>query len=156
MAPAPMGMAAPAPPGPPAPAPFTTYNGSLTTPPCAEDVIWFVRQQPLQMGLMQSGRLTEAIVQMTSGFGNWRALRPQGTRVLSTVIGSPQPPLPPMWPGVYEHPHMTDREYITRGWAMDALKKAKIVADSVRWMDMRARAEADAMTNAFQPTPPPR
>ncbi|XP_067835002.1 carbonic anhydrase-like [Heptranchias perlo] len=34
-------------------APFYRYRGSLTTPPCAENVIWTVLDQPMHMSVSQ-------------------------------------------------------------------------------------------------------
>lgn len=52
------------------------YNGSLTTPPCFEDVIWSVMQAPVEMSAEQIAAFT-AIIE-----GNNRPLQPINDRTL--------------------------------------------------------------------------
>jgi carbonic anhydrase len=52
------------------------YNGSLTTPPCSENVIWSVMQNPVEMSAEQIAAFT-AIIE-----GNNRPLQPVNVRDL--------------------------------------------------------------------------
>jgi len=151
-APAPGGAQAPGPaPGPSAgEIPFFSYNGSITVPPCAEETIWFVRKEPLWMGDSQGRALYNLIWNMTFNYGNYRSVQPIGQRKVTMVKGMQDPNPPVNLPLPNEPPEMTRREFRTKQWATDALHKAKVVADAVRWMDKGARDEASDMAAAFK------
>lgn len=53
---------------------FYHYNGSLTTPPCSEQVQWFVAKQPLELASDQLAVMTDLYE------GNNRPIQSQGTR----------------------------------------------------------------------------
>jgi carbonic anhydrase len=55
---------------------FYKYEGSLTAPPCTENVVWFVRQEPIMASNAQVKVLFEALYEMTHDLGNARAVFP--------------------------------------------------------------------------------
>merc|ERR1719487_352117 len=56
------------------------YKGSLTSPPCTEDVTWFVRREPVMASDAQVKLLTEAMATPTRGKMNYRTCQPLATR----------------------------------------------------------------------------
>lgn len=101
------------------------------------------------MGDSQAKALHDMIFAMSSNFGNYRSIRPLGQRQVTKITGYREPPSPYTVVPPIEYPDMTMREWRTKKWAQEALKKSKVVADSVRWMDKHARAEAEFMRDAF-------
>ncbi len=55
------------------------YNGSLTTPPCSEGVVWLVLQEPLEVSKEQLDTF-----RATMGFANNRPVQPVNSRVILT------------------------------------------------------------------------
>ena len=53
------------------------YSGSLTTPPCSEQVAWFVLQNPIQASSEQIAEFRKLI------FGNNRPIQPRNERVIA-------------------------------------------------------------------------
>lgn len=64
---------------------FYKYEGSLTAPPCTENVVWFVRQKPLLASNAQVKGIFETIFEMTHDLGNARAVLPVMGREVSLV-----------------------------------------------------------------------
>ena len=50
---------------------YISYDGSLTAPPCSENVRWYVRQSPLSASAEQVEVLSSATMRMNPQ-GNWR------------------------------------------------------------------------------------
>jgi len=76
---------------------FFEYQGSLTAPPCTEQVTWLVRRDRLTATQAQFEALTFAILQANSNFGNWRSTMPLMDReifVRVASLGMPPAPLP--------------------------------------------------------------
>jgi len=65
---------------PAGPATFWQYDGSQTAPPCAENVRWFVRREPLLASTAQIKILALALRKMTDGYGNYRTTMPWNER----------------------------------------------------------------------------
>eukprot|EP00400_MALV-I_sp_L67-5_P000080 gene80-88_t len=63
---------------------FLHYSGSLTTPPCAEDVQWLVRADPVRVSNDQIRTLYSAITNIVPG-GNYRAIQKKSMRQVNTV-----------------------------------------------------------------------
>ena len=57
---------------------YSTYPGSLTTPPCSEGVTWLVLNEPIQMSKAQIEEV-KAIIK-----DNNRPVQPINTRKIST------------------------------------------------------------------------
>merc|ERR1719311_1543087 len=75
---------------------YLEYAGSLTSPPCATNVIWMVRRNPIFASKTQIQLLSDMIFQMTADFGNYREAMPMNGRPIRTRFGleSSPPPQP--------------------------------------------------------------
>jgi carbonic anhydrase len=130
---------------------FLNYAGSLTSPPCATNAIWFVRRNPILASIAQVKTMSDPIFEMTADFGNYRETMPMNGRPLATVFGiESQPPPQPKEAGVpIATMPSTDREFQAMKLAKDAFKMSKMTSDYVYSMDHRlqkaARAHADAL-----------
>lgn len=144
---------------------FLEYAGSLTAPPCAEIVTWFVRREPIMAADIQVHYLHDSIYFMTGQFGNARSTMPLNGRsvaVRQAVKEEPPPREPEQEIPLGPNPR-TDREFRAMKWARDALKIAKSSTDYIRDLDFRLRAAAQAHADALTPnlipellpTPPP-
>ncbi|WP_218689734.1 carbonic anhydrase [Psychrobacter sp. BF1] len=58
---------------------FYHYDGSLTTPPCSEQVQWYVTKQPLELAGDQLAIMTDLYE------GNNRPVQPQGSRIVEQI-----------------------------------------------------------------------
>ena len=56
---------------------YYTYNGSLTTPPCSEGVLWVVLKNPIAASKEQIDRFRD-----TLGFENNRSIQPSNARII--------------------------------------------------------------------------
>lgn len=74
------------------PASFWMYDGSMTAPPCAETVRWFVRREQLLASDAQIRVFDSAMRNMTGGLGNYRIVMPWNDRK-PTVWRSKKGPL---------------------------------------------------------------
>jgi len=69
------------------------YTGSLTEPPCTEQVTWLVRQDPLTVTEDELSKLRTAIVSANGGAENWRSPMPLMGRIITGMVakkGQPQ------------------------------------------------------------------
>jgi len=123
--------------GSPAPAPgapsvaFYGYNGSTTAPPCAENVAWFVREQPVMVSDTQARYLQDALMELSQGSGNFRQLQPLGSRTVSLWQADLEPP-PLVTPPVITPIDTTPREGSLRDIADKALRiasQARVVTE---------------------------
>eukprot|EP00403_Amphidinium_massartii_P043434 CAMPEP_0178446104 /NCGR_PEP_ID=MMETSP0689_2-20121128/40595_1 /TAXON_ID=160604 /ORGANISM="Amphidinium massartii, Strain CS-259" /LENGTH=350 /DNA_ID=CAMNT_0020070845 /DNA_START=116 /DNA_END=1165 /DNA_ORIENTATION=- len=73
---------------------FFEYQGSLTAPPCTEQVTWLVRSAPLAASAQQIEVVRQVIFQATGGTGNWRGIMPRMERPVSVRMASPGNPPP--------------------------------------------------------------
>mmetsp|Transcript_28674 Transcript_28674/g.78828 ORF Transcript_28674/g.78828 Transcript_28674/m.78828 type:complete len:442 (-) Transcript_28674:54-1379(-) len=64
---------------------FFAYSGSLTVPPCVEQVTWLVRRDALPVSEAEAARLRAAVLQSTDGDENWRSAMPTMGRSLSVL-----------------------------------------------------------------------
>lgn len=130
---------------------YFEYAGSLTSPPCATNVIWFVRRDPVLASESQIRIMSDHIFQMTADYGNYRATMPLNDRPVATRRGIEAAPPPQN----DEHGipiatlPKTSRDFKAVKLAKDAFKLSKVASDYVYNMDMRlqraARAHADAL-----------
>ena len=58
---------------------YYRYNGSLTYPPCTEGVLWYVFEEPLEVGVSQIARIIHAVG------GNARPVQPLNGRTIHAV-----------------------------------------------------------------------
>jgi len=118
---------------------FFQYRGSLTAPPCTEQVTWLVRKNPLYAARTQMEALRILIMQSNSNFENARSTMPlMGRHILYRLGINGDPPPPPPAPEVpAEGP--PDRHVDFRGvsLAKDAMGRAQ-----------EAERAADVLTDA--------
>lgn len=129
---------------------YISYDGSLTAPPCSENVRWFVRQQPLQASMEQVEILRAATYRMNPQ-GNWRTPFPLGDRKLTIVqTVADEPALTA--PGKVAGPSsaMTRPEKAALDWVADAAKQAMHSLQHMKNLDQRLRKAAVAHSDAQQ------
>jgi len=108
------------------PTAFFQYRGSLTAPPCSEQVTWLVRKEPLYASRSQIELLRVAIMQGNSNFDNARSVMPlMGRHILYRVGINGDAPPPPDTP-VDPEASPIERHVDFRGVASakDAVEKA--------------------------------
>mmetsp|Transcript_13433 Transcript_13433/g.33668 ORF Transcript_13433/g.33668 Transcript_13433/m.33668 type:complete len:444 (+) Transcript_13433:148-1479(+) len=120
---------------------FIQYAGSLTTPPCTENVEWFIRREPRSISTGQSKLLQDGIYQMTNFAGNWRAVMPLGTRETGMAVVKAAPAdgatKPGQWPLPLGPNPRTDNEAFAVRHAEDARRKASQTAAYMRGFEDR-------------------
>mmetsp|Transcript_79591 Transcript_79591/g.200182 ORF Transcript_79591/g.200182 Transcript_79591/m.200182 type:complete len:418 (+) Transcript_79591:115-1368(+) len=132
--------------------PFYAYNGSLTVPPCAENVAWFVRRHALVIGDLQARRLHEGLLSLSGGQGNYRAVQPIGSRTINLVPVIPAPPIPPPPKEITLYPPlMSERELRARNLAREALGTASDATEQTYVMDRHTQAAARALERVLSP-----
>jgi carbonic anhydrase len=133
---------------------FVAYDGSLTAPPCSENVRWYVRQQPLNASTEQVKVLTDATLLMNPQ-GNWRVPFPLNDRPLKvarTVNGEPRLNATKKVEGPRNPTTLSERAAL--GWGQDAVSQAMQHLFHIKNIDQRLRAGADAHALGLQPTMP--
>mmetsp|Transcript_132775 Transcript_132775/g.424795 ORF Transcript_132775/g.424795 Transcript_132775/m.424795 type:complete len:481 (+) Transcript_132775:188-1630(+) len=137
-------------PGPPVP--FYAYNGSTTVPPCASNVAWFVREQPVMISDTQALFLHDALFALSGGTGNFRATQPLGSRQVTLWQGinevAPVPSVP-----VNLHNDWTEREVRVRDLSNGALKTASGAATWASGMDRTMTGAARALRDSLSEIP---
>lgn len=74
---------------------FFEYQGSLTAPPCTEQVTWLVRRDRLTATQAQFEALRSTILHANANFGNWRSPMPlMGREIFVRVASLGVPPVP--------------------------------------------------------------
>lgn len=129
------------------------YSGSLTAPPCAEIVTWFVRRDPVIASAAQIAVVQKALMDATAGFGNYRTAMPMNGRpvVVRTAVHE-EPPPSATAPTIPIGPNpRTDREFRATQYAKDALKVATSATSYVKDLDQRLRRAALAHARALAP-----
>jgi carbonic anhydrase len=132
---------------------YFEYAGSLTSPPCATNVIWLVRRNPVLAAESQIRIMSDNIFQMTADYGNYRAVLPINGRPVATRVGieetmPPAPDMPSLPIGSFPR---TDREFQAMKWARDALRLSKTASDYVYGLDTRLQKAARAHVDALAP-----
>jgi len=144
---------------------FLEYAGSLTSPPCATNVMWFVRRDPVLASATQVDMLSERIFEFTADFGNYRYTLPLNGRAVGTRLAvESQPPPQHKDQGIpMETLPSTSRDFMAVKYAKDAFKLSKVTSDYVYSMDTRMQKAARAHADAIAPdlgvaaaTPAPR
>merc|ERR1719253_1649396 len=78
---------------------YFQYRGSLTAPPCSEQVTWLVRKTPLFASRSQIEAFRISILEANSNFNNARSVMPlMGRSILYRLAVNGAPPPPPMAP----------------------------------------------------------
>jgi len=133
---------------------YISYDGSLTAPPCSENVRWYVRQSPLSASAEQVEVLSSATLRMNPQ-GNWRTTFPLADRPLSvakTVKSEPRLNVTKKAQGPRDGTTLSEREAL--GWGMDAVGQAMRHLGQLKNLDQRLRSAADASAQGLQPTAP--
>jgi len=128
---------------------FFQYRGSLTAPPCTEQVTWLVRKVPLYASRSQIEVLREAIMQANSNVGNARSVMPlMGRQILYTLGVNGEAPSPPSPPPVDFSDGPRERLVEFRGIAAgkQAMGKALEASDASRTI-MQAIGAAQAQAH---------
>jgi len=133
---------------------FVSYDGSLTAPPCSENVRWFVRQAPLSASAEQVDRLLAATLKMNPQ-GNWRVALPLGDRALTVVSTTPtEPALTAKGPVASPADGTTLSERAAMQWGYDAVSQSMAHLAHLKNLDQRLRKAADAHAVGLQPPQP--
>jgi carbonic anhydrase len=132
---------------------FYNYDGSLTAPPCSENVQWFVRQQPLKASNDQVSALFHALFAMSHDLGDARAVMPLMGRTIRMVTATRGEPV------ATENVGVTNQHGALRPFDADhQVEKAKEAVlrnrERLEDLDSRLKAAATAETRAFQNLPP--
>merc|ERR1719504_378154 len=133
---------------------YISYDGSLTAPPCSENVRWYVRQTPLKASAEQVDVLSGATFRMNPQ-GNWRATFPLADRPLAvakTVKSEPRLNVTKKAQGPRDGTTLSEREAL--GWGVDAVGQAMRHLGQLKNLDQRLRSAADASAKGLQPTAP--
>jgi hypothetical protein len=133
---------------------YVSYDGSLTAPPCSENVRWYVRQTPLRASAEQVNVLSGATYRMNPQ-GNWRTTFPLADRPLTvakTVTDEPRLNVTKKAQGPRDGTTLSEREALA--WGVDAVEQAMMHLGHLKNLDQRLRGAADASAQGLQPTPP--
>jgi len=68
---------------------FDTYAGSLTEPPCEQNVQWYVRSKPLAVSHEQLQAFEAAIQKLSPPRGNARSVQPLMGRTVNRIVTQP-------------------------------------------------------------------
>jgi len=127
----------------PMPTSFFQYRGSLTAPPCSEQVTWLVRREPLYASQSQIELIRVAILQANSNFPNARSVMPLMGRHILYKLGikgdAPPPPQTVNDPAVSPPDRVIDFRGVASG--KDAIIRA---LEASKAKDMIAGAIANA------------
>jgi len=122
---------------------FYEYAGSMTAPPCAEIVTWFVRQEPLTASDAQVKGLHDGIYAMTANAGNFRSVMPMNGRSLGIRKAVKEDP-PPNEHEVEAPMGQATNAAATVNMAKEAFDMAKATSSYVSSLDHRLRTAAEA------------
>jgi len=128
---------------------FFEYQGTTTVPPCAK-AQWLVRREALRLSKGQLANLTQAINELSAGYGNFRnvqALEDRMVRVRESVKETPIPGWPPVFspPNAAEPPAVAgSRVYKALRTEKDALTVAKLTGDYLNDLDRRIQEAGSA------------
>lgn len=132
--------------------PLLHYEGSMTAPPCAETVQWFIRKEPVVASHTQVQRLLQAEYNTTGGTGNYRSVMPLNGRpisvwraVVETPLGTPVADVPV---------GIGSREGFTSQWAQTALRTASQAVNIVKDLDTGVQSTARRQVQAFSNATP--
>lgn len=130
---------------------FFAYDGSLTVPPCAETVVWLVRREPVLATQKAVAALTDAILETTSGFGNFRATLPLRDRRVQIVAGMRGKP--PANVSYAPPPRERKEVFEAARVAREAERATQGANAAVRFLDNKLRRAATGNLYPVQDTP---
>eukprot|EP00403_Amphidinium_massartii_P034595 CAMPEP_0178442400 /NCGR_PEP_ID=MMETSP0689_2-20121128/38126_1 /TAXON_ID=160604 /ORGANISM="Amphidinium massartii, Strain CS-259" /LENGTH=460 /DNA_ID=CAMNT_0020065907 /DNA_START=21 /DNA_END=1403 /DNA_ORIENTATION=+ len=116
---------------------FFTYRGSQTLPPCHEQVLWLVRQEPVIASETLVSSLMQALYKLSDGAGNFRTVMPVNQRIVSVWAAKEKPP--PKEEN--SHKAVVDPAVPI---AQDAIVLSKAAVDHARDLDIRLQRAAAA------------
>ena len=126
---------------------FLHYYGSLTTPPCAEDVHWLVRGDPIRISNDQMRSIFGSLTSIVPG-GNYRAIHPKGHREVTTILAQQGPERSddqlPYTKNPPKRADPTSRAEKVNMIVADAVNHAKTTTEYMEKVDARLRRGAHA------------
>lgn len=128
---------------------FYAYEGSLTAPPCSENVQWFVRQTPLKASNEQVNSLFQALFMMTHDLGNARAPMPLAARTVKMLNAVRGEPLPAHGTQLVNQ-HGAMRPFQADSDAIEAKKTVLKNREKLQDLDGRIKAAAAEEAQAYQ------
>jgi len=117
---------------------FFEYKGSLTAPPCAEQVSWLVRREPLKASKEQVTLLEEQIYKSNRDYGNYRDTMPLAGRPIYVRRGLNDEPA-----AIGEGAPFWDAN-VTRASDFKPVATAKTAVEEARHVARTAQAVDDA------------
>lgn len=132
---------------------FFQYHGSLTVPPCTEQVTWLVRRDALPVPQEQVDRLRASVREANEHLDNWRATMPLMGRLVtvrSAVKGWPAPSTDDVMA-----PGGTPERLVTQDFQAVAVAQAALGRANASWsMNGRLAAALGAPDPAAAPAEP--
>merc|ERR1719379_3116764 len=128
---------------------FFEYQGTTTVPPCAK-AQWLVRREALRLSKGQLSNLTQAITELSAGYGNYRNVQKLEDRMVRVRESVKETPIPG-WPPVFSPPNAAEppavagsRIYKALRTEKDALTVAKLTGDYLNDLDRRIQESGSA------------
>lgn len=123
---------------------YFEYRGSLTAPPCAEQVTWMVRREPLMASDHQADLIHDNIYQANMDYGNYRSVMPLMGRGIKVRKGFKNEPI-----ATVNGPSGFDASK-TRASDFGAIAEGRRAAAAAKEASTMARAVDDTLSRAAQ------
>jgi carbonic anhydrase len=138
---------------------FFEYQGTTTVPPCSKTA-WFVRREAMRLSKDQLGNMSQAILELSAGYGAYRNTQPLEDRMVRVRESVRQTPIPG-WPPAFVPPNAAEppavagsRIYKALRTEKDALTVAKLSGNYLNDLDRRIQEAAQAHASIVaQPLP---
>jgi len=134
---------------------FYSYTGSMTVPPCTENVQWLVRRVAAPASADQVARFRKALKDLGED-GNWRIVMPFNQRPVEVLTMAKR--VAPVAPSPAMAKEDAEREFVAKRNAQDAVTIAQYMRGYARDVDQELRTSTIAHLKEFlapSPTPAP-